>query len=182
MLRRTLLLTTIFCSTLGSSRRLPTPPPPSNVVTKKTSHFHPFCAKFNFVGGGRGVVASLVISLEKSQLFWPPLNLHSGDTSIQGTLALVPRVAPEERFHCTPKTNEKQNYIIKYQKLPLSPKDLQILIYLFIIQEALAELVAWPPSPLFSCPCRLRVRWWMPTQHPPMNVDSFEIIQFIHWQ
>ena len=75
--------------------------------------------------GGEGSLV-LVISLERSQLFWPPLNLHSGDTSIQRTLALVPRVSREERFHCTSKTYEKQNYIIKDQKLPLSPKDLQI--------------------------------------------------------
>ena len=27
--------------------------------------------------------------------------LYSGDISIQGTLALVPRVSPEQRFHCT---------------------------------------------------------------------------------
>ena len=30
----------------------------------------------------------------------PQLNLYSGDTFIQGTLALVPRVSPEWKFHC----------------------------------------------------------------------------------
>ena len=47
---------TIFCSALGSSRRPPTSP--SNVVVKKTPHFHKFCSKFNFVWGGKGGVAS----------------------------------------------------------------------------------------------------------------------------
>ena len=56
LLCTTLLLRTIFCSTLGSSRRPPTSP--SNVVAKKSTHFHPFCSKFNFVWGGRGGVAS----------------------------------------------------------------------------------------------------------------------------
>ena len=40
----------------------PPPPPPftsrSNVVAIKSTHFHPFCSKFNFVWGGRGGVAS----------------------------------------------------------------------------------------------------------------------------
>ena len=53
---RTLFLRTIFCSALGSSRRPPTSP--SNVVAKKSTHFHPFCSKFNFVWGGREGVAS----------------------------------------------------------------------------------------------------------------------------
>ena len=50
----------IFGSALGSSRRPPPPPTsPSNVVAKKKStQFHPFCSKFNFVWGGRGGVAS----------------------------------------------------------------------------------------------------------------------------
>ena len=56
LLRRTLLLRTIFCSALGSSRRPPTSP--SNVVAKKSTHFHPFCSQFNFVWSGRGGVAS----------------------------------------------------------------------------------------------------------------------------
>ena len=30
----------------------------------------------------------------------PQSNLHSGDTPIQGTLSSVPRVFPEQRFHC----------------------------------------------------------------------------------
>ena len=86
MLCRTLLLTIIFCSVLGSSRRLPSPP--SNVVTKESTHFHPFCAKFNFVWGGRGGVASfsnitgkvptILTSIE------PPFrgHLYSGDTCL----------------------------------------------------------------------------------------------------
>ena len=56
LLHRTLLLRTIFCSALSSFRRPPTSP--SNVVAKKSTHFHPFCSKFNFVWGGRGGVAS----------------------------------------------------------------------------------------------------------------------------
>ena len=56
LLCTTLLLRTIFCSALGSSRRPPTSP--SNVVAKKSPHFHPFCSKSNFVWGGRGGVAS----------------------------------------------------------------------------------------------------------------------------
>ena len=56
LLCTTLLLRTIFCSALGSSRRAPTSP--SNVVAKKSPHFHPFCSKSNFVWGGRGGVAS----------------------------------------------------------------------------------------------------------------------------
>ena len=56
LLCTTLLLSTIFCSALGSSRRPPTSP--SNVVAKKSTHFHPFCSKSNFVWGGRGGVAS----------------------------------------------------------------------------------------------------------------------------
>ena len=55
------LMKTIFFSALGSSRRPPPPPPPptspSNVVAKKSTQFHPFCSKFNFVWGGRGRVA-----------------------------------------------------------------------------------------------------------------------------
>ena len=34
------------------------PTSPSNVVAKKSTQFHPFCSKFNFVWGGRGGVAS----------------------------------------------------------------------------------------------------------------------------
>ena len=56
LLRRNLSLRTIFCSALGSSRRPPTSP--SNVVAKKSTHFHPFWSKFNFGWGGRGGVAS----------------------------------------------------------------------------------------------------------------------------
>ena len=37
----------------------------------------------------------LIITGKKFQF-----NLHSGDTSFQGTLALVPRVSPEYKFHC----------------------------------------------------------------------------------
>ena len=72
LLHRTLLLTTIFCSALGSSRLPPTFP--SNVVAKKSTHFHPFCSKLTLfrVGGERSLV--LVISLERSQYFWPPLS------------------------------------------------------------------------------------------------------------
>ena len=39
----------------------PPPPPttsPTNVVAKKSTQFHPFCSKFNFVWGGRGGFAS----------------------------------------------------------------------------------------------------------------------------
>ena len=56
LLLRALLPGTIFCSALGSSSRPPTSP--SNVVAKKSTHFHPFCSKSNFVWGGRGGVAS----------------------------------------------------------------------------------------------------------------------------
>ena len=28
-------------------------------------------------------------------------SIHSGETSIQGTLALLPRVSPERMFHCS---------------------------------------------------------------------------------
>ena len=56
LLRRTLLLRTIFCSALDLYRRPPTSP--SNNVAKKSTHFHPFCSKFNFVWGGRGGVTS----------------------------------------------------------------------------------------------------------------------------
>ena len=57
LLRRTLvLMDNFFCSTLGLYRRLPTSP--SNVVLKKSTHFHPFCSKFNFVWGWRGGVTS----------------------------------------------------------------------------------------------------------------------------
>ena len=45
-----------FLFGLGSSRRSPTSP--SNVVAQKSTHFHPFCSKSNFVWGGRGGVAS----------------------------------------------------------------------------------------------------------------------------
>ena len=60
LLRRTLLLRTIFCSALGLYRRPPPRPStsPSNVVAEKSTHFHPFCSKFNFVWGGRGGVTS----------------------------------------------------------------------------------------------------------------------------
>ena len=74
LLRTTLLLRTIICSAFGSSRR--TPPPPtsrSNVVAIKSTHFHPFCSKFNFVWGGEGSLV-LVISLERSQHLWPLLS------------------------------------------------------------------------------------------------------------
>ena len=65
-LPRTLLLMTIFWSALGSSRRGPIPPP-------QQCCGHPCCAKFNFVWGGRGGEVSLflLISLERSQHFWP---------------------------------------------------------------------------------------------------------------
>ena len=58
LLRRTLLLRTMFCSALGLYRRPPPPTSPSNVVAEKSTHFHPFCSKFNFVWGGRGGVTS----------------------------------------------------------------------------------------------------------------------------
>ena len=57
------LLTTIVCSVLGSSRRPLTTP--SNVVAKKTTHFHPIWSKFNFVWGGRRGVASFSNLTEK---------------------------------------------------------------------------------------------------------------------
>ena len=56
LLHRTLLLRTIFCSALGLYRRPSTSP--SNDVAKQSSHFHQFCAKFNFVWGRRGGVTS----------------------------------------------------------------------------------------------------------------------------
>ena len=34
------------------------PNPPSTVVAKNSTHFHPFCSKFNFVWGERGGVTS----------------------------------------------------------------------------------------------------------------------------
>ena len=124
MLCRTLLLTTIFCSALGSSRRLPTPP--SNVVTKKSTHFHPFCAKFNFVWGGRGGVASfsnitgkvptILTSIE------PPFrgHLYSGDT------CLSPEGVPRREVPLYPKDLREAELYYQRPKLPLSPKDLQI--------------------------------------------------------
>ena len=71
LLRRTLLLRTIFRSALGSSRRSPTSP--SNVVAKKAlivTHFAQNSTLFRVEGEGSLV---LVISLERSQHFWPPL-------------------------------------------------------------------------------------------------------------
>ena len=72
LLHRTLLLRTIFCSALGSSRRPPTSP--NNVVVKKAliifTHFAPNSTLF-VVEGKWSLV--LVISLERSQHFWPPL-------------------------------------------------------------------------------------------------------------
>ena len=67
LLRKTLLLTTIFCSFLGSSRRPLTTH--SNVVAKKTlisTQFGPNSTLFG-VGGEGSLV--LVISLERSQPF-----------------------------------------------------------------------------------------------------------------
>ena len=65
------LVRTIFCSTLGSSRRPPTSP--SNVVVKKSTHFPHFAPNSTLFGvGGEGSLV-LVISLERSQHFLPPL-------------------------------------------------------------------------------------------------------------
>ena len=72
LLRRTLPLRTIFLLALGSSRRSPNPP--SNVVAKKAlilTHFAPNSTLFGVGGEGSLVV---VISLERSQHFWPPLS------------------------------------------------------------------------------------------------------------
>ena len=68
-LRRTLLLMTIFWSALGSSRcgPIPPPPPPSNVVA---THVVQNSTLFG-VGGEVSLV--LLISLERSQHFWPSL-------------------------------------------------------------------------------------------------------------
>ena len=66
---------TIFCAALGSSRR-PLPPPPllplAMLWPKKAlsfTHFAPNSTLF-WVGGKGSLV--LVISLERSQHFWPP--------------------------------------------------------------------------------------------------------------
>ena len=67
LLRRTLLLRTIFCSALGSSRRPPTSP--SKVVAKKALIFTHFAPNPTLFGvGGEGSLV-LVISLERSQHF-----------------------------------------------------------------------------------------------------------------
>ena len=88
---RTLLLMTIFVSALGSSHHPPTPS--SNVVAKKSTHFHPLCSRLTLSGvGGEGSLV-LPISLEMSQHFWPPIvptrgwqPLLSGSTSHTATL------------------------------------------------------------------------------------------------
>ena len=85
----TLLLMTIFLSALGSSHHPPTPA--SNVVAKKSTHFHPLCSRLTLSGvGGEGSLV-LLISLEMSQHFWPPLcppggGRLSGSTSHTATL------------------------------------------------------------------------------------------------
>ena len=69
-LRRTLLLMTIFWSALGSSRCgpiAPPPPPPPHVVA---THVVQNSTLFG-VGGEVSLV--LLISLERSQHFWPSL-------------------------------------------------------------------------------------------------------------
>ena len=74
LLRRTLLLRTIFRSALGSSRRSPTSS--SNVVAKKAlilTHFAQNSTLFSV--GGEGALV-LVISLERSQHFWPHIILN----------------------------------------------------------------------------------------------------------
>ena len=63
------------------------PTPPSNVVAKKSTHFHPFCSQFNFVWGGRGGVTSFSnITL----------------TSIVGSVTLFMKVAGVTRGNSLP--------------------------------------------------------------------------------
>ena len=74
-----------FCSASGSSRRPPTSP--SNVVAKKSTHFHPFCSKSNFVWGGRGGVASFSNFTGKVSTL-----LTSGETIFHKFNKLLPRL------------------------------------------------------------------------------------------
>ena len=70
----------------------------------------PFRGTQNLVRKNVHIIFAFVASIEGPPLFkgkehflWVPnhgFNLHLGDTSIEGTLALVPRVSPEWRFHC----------------------------------------------------------------------------------
>ena len=75
LLRTTLLLRTIICSALGSSRRTPPPPLPVAMLWPLKAliftHFAPNSTLFGV--GGKGSLV-LVISLETSQHLWPLLS------------------------------------------------------------------------------------------------------------
>ena len=72
-LLRTLLLMSIFWSALGSFRRDPTPPPPPAML------WPPMLRKIQLCLVGGEVSLVLLISLERSQHFWPSLWLYSSN-------------------------------------------------------------------------------------------------------
>ena len=80
LLRRTLVLMDNFLFNSGFIPSSPTSP--SNVVLKKSTHFHPFCSKFNFVWGWRGGVTSFSNITGKvptllTSIVWKPLCLEN---------------------------------------------------------------------------------------------------------
>ena len=93
LLRRTLLLRTIF---LFGFRFIPSFPnhPPKQCCGKKSTHSHPFCSKFNFVWGGRGGVASFsnitgnvptlltsIVACTKNRSISEPIRLQDSEDS-----------------------------------------------------------------------------------------------------
>ena len=148
----TLLLMTIFLSALGSSHHPPTPS--SNVVAKKSTHFHPLCSRLTLSGvGGKGSLV-LPISLEMSQHFWPPIvptrgwqPLLSGSTSHTATLThnnlLLNGFYSQARSSVPLKISLTRPLVIQLKYCPVLPSLNKVDYYYYY-----NELIIWKVNPL----------------------------------
>ena len=138
--------------TLGSSHHPPTPS--SNVVAKKSTHFHPLCSRLTLSGvGGEGSLV-LPISLEMSQHFWPPIvptrgwhSLLSGSTIHTATLThnnlLLNGFYSQARSSVPLKISLTRPLVIQLKYCPVLPSLNKVDYYYYY-----NELIIWKVNPL----------------------------------
>ena len=108
-----------FRSPLGTSRHLLPPTPPSNVVAKKSTHFHPYCSQFNFVWGGRGEVANFSNIITSTSIVGSVTLFMKVEGVTRGNslpLALNDSSASTHKRHCIEGTKHswKNNHLVMY--------------------------------------------------------------------
>ena len=146
----TLLLMTIFYL-LWVHPIIP-PLPPAMFLAKKSTHFHPLCSRLTLSGvGGEGSLV-LLISLEMSQHFWPPLcppggGRLSGSTSHTATLThnnlLLNGFYSQARSSVPLKISLRRPLVIQLKYCPVLPSLNKVDYYYYY-----NELIIWKVNPL----------------------------------